>query len=98
MTVVRDKPKPRPNLGAVKCWCSPPGAWSYITGASGVILLVEDFWAGGWHPVTRAIPPAKILERMTAAEIRAAKKAGRITDTKDGTGFFLSSLGDSPNG
>ena len=88
MTIVRHTPRPRPNRGAVKCWCSPEGGWSYVQTIGERSVTVLDTWAGG-APVTRAIPTGKMLARMTAAELTAARKAGRVRDTSDGTGFYL---------
>lgn len=89
MTVARTKPRPRPNLGAVKCWCSHGVGWSYVQQVGERIVTVLDTWAGG-RPVERAIPPDKVLARMTPAEVRTARKTGRLHETGDGTGFTLS--------
>lgn len=78
----------RRNRGAVQCWCSPAGGWSYVQTIGERTVTVIDTWAGG-HPVTRAVLPDKVKATMTPAEVTAARKTGVVQDTSDGTGFHL---------
>ena len=75
--------------GACKCWASHRGAWSYIKKVNKVSVTVEDNWGNGGRNFTRTIPFDKLTAIMSKAEVDAEKAAGHITDTTDGTGFFL---------
>ena len=75
--------------GACKCWASHRGAWSYIKKVNKVSVTVEDNWGNGGKNFTRTIPFDKLTAIMSKAEVDAEKAAGHITDTTDGTGFFL---------
>jgi phospholipid N-methyltransferase len=55
-----------------------------------VSVTVLDNWGNGGNNFTRNIPFDKLTAIMTAAEVDAARKAKRLHETPDKTGFFLS--------
>lgn len=75
--------------GAAKCWAGPRGGWAYIRKVNKVTVTVEDNWGNGGKNFTRTIPFDKLSAIMTAAEVAAARAAGQLIETDDGTGFFL---------
>jgi protein-L-isoaspartate O-methyltransferase len=80
--------------GACKCWASPRGGWSYITKVNKVSVSVEDNWGNGGANFRRVIPFDKLAALMTAAEVQAARDEGRLVESADRTGFFLTT--DTP--
>ena len=87
---VADKTGPERG-GAVKCWASPRGGWSYVQKVNRVSVTVEDNWGNGGRNFTRTIPFDKLAGVMTATEVREAREAGRIVDDPTGAGFMLAS-------
>lgn len=85
---VTDKVGPEKG-GACKCWASHRGGWSTIQKVNKVTVTVLDNWGNGGGNFTRNIPFDKLTEVMTAAQVQAAREAGRIVDFPDGTGFIL---------
>lgn len=77
------------NRGAIQCYVLP-GGWLYVQSAGRIVVTVLDSRSGGLSPVQRGVLPDKIVARMTPAEVRAARKAGRLIETPDGYGFHLS--------
>lgn len=75
--------------GAVKCWASVRGCWSYIQKVNRISVTVLDNWGNGGGNFTRTIPFDKCTEIMSAAEVQAAREAGRIVETSCKTGFVL---------
>lgn len=75
--------------GAVRCWASPRGGWSYIQKVNRVSVTVLDNWGNGGRNFTRTIPLDKLSAVMTAAQVAEARTAGRLHETDDKTGFFL---------
>lgn len=78
--------------GAVKCWASVRGCWSYIQKVNRVSVTVLDNWGNGGGNFTRNIPFDKCFSVMSAAEVQAAREAKRLVETSCKTGFGL--LGD----
>lgn len=75
--------------GACRCWAGPQGGWCYIKKVNKVSVTVEDNWGNGGANFTRTIPFDKLHAIMSAAEVQAARDAGRLMETEDETGFFL---------
>lgn len=75
--------------GAVRCWASPRGGWSYIQKVNKVSVSVLDNWGNGGRNFSRTIELDKLQAVMTAAEVADARAAGRLVESNDGTGFFL---------
>lgn len=75
--------------GACKCWCSRGSAWSYIQKVNKVSVSVLDNWGNGGPCFNRTVPFDKLGSIMTKAEVDQALAAGRIRDTEDKTGFYL---------
>ena len=80
--------------GACKCWASPRGGWSYIAKVNKVSVTVFDNWGNGGANFTRTMPFDKLSAVMSAADVQAAREAGRLIEADDKTGFFLSN--DAP--
>lgn len=87
--LVSDKTGPEKG-GAVRCWASPRGGWSYIQKINKVSVTILDNWGNGGRNFTRTIPFDKLAAVMTAAEVSEAKAQGRVTEIGDGIGFHLS--------
>lgn len=75
--------------GACRCWASPRGGWSYIKNVNRISVTVFDNWGNGGPNFTRTIPFDKLTALMTRAQVDAARAAGRLVETADGTGFIL---------
>ncbi|MDA8232769.1 MAG: methyltransferase [Magnetospirillum sp.] len=86
--IVADRVGPQKG-GGCKCWASPRGGWSYIKKVNKVSVTVLDNWGNGGGNFTRTIPFDKLTKVMTAAEVEAARVAGLLIETADGTGFCL---------
>lgn len=86
--IVTDKTGPEKG-GACKCWASPRGGWSYIVKVNKVSVTVYDNWGNGGENFTRTISFDKLKAVMTAAEVQEARKAKRLIEAEDKTGFFL---------
>jgi protein-L-isoaspartate O-methyltransferase len=84
---VADKSKPEKG-GACKCWVSR-GTWLYVKKVNKISVTVLDNWGNGGKNFTRTIPFDKLTAVMSAAEVQAARDAGRIVETSDGCGFGL---------
>jgi protein-L-isoaspartate O-methyltransferase len=92
MATDRNKPE---KGGACRCWASHRGAWSWIVKVNRVSVTVLDNWGNagqldGAHNFTRNIPFDKLAKVMSAAEVNAAREAGRLHELPDKTGFMLS--------
>lgn len=75
--------------GAVKCWASHRGAWSYVSKVNKVTVSVLDNWGNGGKNFLRNIAFDKVSAVMTAAEVQAARDSGNLVETEDKTGFYL---------
>lgn len=84
---VTDQTKPEKG-GAVRCWASHRGGWSYVQKVNRVSVAVLDNWGNGRN-FQRNIPFDKVGAVMTRAQVEAARAAGRLQDYADGTGFAL---------
>lgn len=87
--------------GAVKCWASHRGGWSYIVKVNRISVTVLDNWGNegqrdGNHNFTRNIPFDKCAKMMSAAEVQAARDCGTLIEYGDKTGFCLR-CGDADN-
>ena len=80
--------KPVEKGGAVKCWASPRGGWSYVKKVNKVSVTVERNWQNGGDNFTTTIPFTDLRATMTAAEVAEARLAGRIVEI-DTQGFYL---------
>lgn len=78
--------------GACMCWASPRGGWSYIVKVNKVSVSVLDNWGNGGANFKRTIAFDKLSRLMSAAQVAEARKAGRLVEAQDGTGFFLHEL------
>lgn len=97
---VSDRKAPEKG-GGCKCWASHRGAWSYIQKVNRVSVTVLDNWGNsadmdGSRNFTRTIPFDKLSAIMTKAEVDAAKADGRLIETGDKTGFFISGQPTDP--
>lgn len=79
--------------GACRCWASPRGGWSIIQKVNKVSVTVLDNWGNGGRDFTRTIPFDKLKGVMTAAEVQAAREAGRVVG-EDSRGFILAPEGE----
>lgn len=75
--------------GAVKCWASVRGCWSYIQKVNKVSVTVLDNWGNGGGNFTRTIPFDKCSTILSASEVKEARDAGRLVETSCKTGFGL---------
>jgi len=94
--IVADQTKPEKG-GACRCWASPGygKGWSYIKKVNKVSVTVEDNWGNGGKNFTRVIPFDNLKGIMTAAEVQAARAAGRLFETDVKTGFYLNEPAES---
>lgn len=81
----------RPEVGgAVQCWASIHGGWSYIKKVNKVSVTIEDNWGNGGRNFTRTIELTKLRRVMSAAQVEAARAAGRLLEAGNSRpGFFL---------
>lgn len=91
--IVADRTRPERG-GACRCWASPRGGWSFIQKVNRVSVTVLDNWGNGGASFTRTVPFDKLSALMTRAEVDAARAAGRVVESEDGTGFFLREAAD----
>jgi phospholipid N-methyltransferase len=70
------------------------GGWSYIVKVNLVSVTIEDNWGNDGANFTRTVPFDKLAAVMTRAEVEAARDAGRLVDSFNGVGFFVTS--DTP--
>ena len=82
--------------GAVKCWASRRGAWSYVSKVNKVTVSVSDNWGNGGKNFLRNIAFDNVSAVMTAAEVQAARDSGRLIETEDKTGFYLAGETTNP--
>ena len=75
--------------GAVQCWASPRGGWSYVQKVNKVSVTVLDNWGNGGANFRRNISFDKLTAIMTAADVQTARDAGQIIETENGKGFYL---------
>ncbi|MGD9661517.1 MAG: DUF3560 domain-containing protein [Porticoccaceae bacterium] len=88
---VADQNAPRVG-GAVQCWASPRGGWSYIQKVNKVTVTVLDNWGNGGRDFKRTIPFDKLARIMSPEDVQAAREAGQLTELGE-IGFLLH---DSP--
>jgi hypothetical protein len=81
-----DKVKPEKG-GACRCWVSGRGCWSFILKVNKVSVSIADNWGNGGKDFSRTIPFDKLRELMSAAEVKAAREAGRMVENS--LGFML---------
>lgn len=67
--------------GAIRAWCSPPGAWSTVQAVGAETVTVWDCWARRGKCFARTIPRSGIRATMTAAQVQQARASGRLTPT-----------------
>jgi phospholipid N-methyltransferase len=93
---VADKTRPEKG-GAVRCWASHRGAWSWIVKVNRVSVSVFDNWGNGGPNFSLVIPFDKLGAVMSADGVAVARADGRIKELSDGTGFvLLDRNGDEP--
>jgi hypothetical protein len=80
--------KPVEKGGAVKCWASPRGSWSYIQKVNKVTVTVLDNWGNSGPDFTRTIKLTDLKATMTAAEVQAARDTGQLIHV-DARSFVL---------
>lgn len=83
---VTDRTKPEKG-GGVQCWASPRGGWSKVVRVNKASVTVLDNWGNGGADFSRTIPLDKLRAVMPAADLEAARAAGKIKDVPGG--FFL---------
>ena len=84
--------------GAVKCWVScDRGTWLYIVKVNKISVSVLDNWGNGGRNFPRLVPFDKLKAVMTAAEVNAAREAGKLHENANKTGFILSESEPSPS-
>lgn len=81
--------------GAVRCWASPRGGWSYIKKVNKVSVTVGDNWGNGGRDFTRTIPFDKLADIMTRAQVQAARDEGRLHEV-GALGFVLTDRKPEP--
>lgn len=82
--------------GAVRCWASPKGGWSYIQKVNKISVTVLDNWGNGGRDFARVIPFDKITHGiMSRAEIQEAREAGRLHEV-GAIGFILKTRAPEP--
>lgn len=79
-------PKPEKG-GAVCCWCSPPGGWSYVVAVGRSTVTVRDDWRGR-RPFCRTIPREAIRAAMSPQAVAQARESGRLVPM-GAAGFVL---------
>jgi phospholipid N-methyltransferase len=85
---VADQNKPEKG-GAVKCWVSARGGWSYVCKVNKTSVSVQDNWGNGGRNFSRTVPFDKLAAIMSIAEVQRARDENRLIETEDKTGFFL---------
>lgn len=86
--------------GAVRCWASPRGGWSYIQKVNRISVTVLDNWGNSGPDFTRTIRLTDLKGVMSAAEVQAARDTEQLIQI-DAKGFVLRSsrdLSPSPEG
>jgi SAM-dependent methyltransferase len=87
---VADQVRPEKG-GAVRCLWGPRGGWAYIQKVNKVSVTVLHQWSSGGRTFRHNEPFDKLSAVMTRAEVEAAREAGRLVESENGIGFFLSS-------
>jgi len=82
--------------GAVRCWASPRGGWSYIQKVNKVSVSILDTWGNGGAPFKRTIEFDQLSGIMSAAEVQQKREAGLLMDDSEGIGFFILSERPAP--
>ena len=80
--------------GACRCWASPHGGWSIIQKVNKVSVTLLDNWGNGGQDFRRVIEFDKLEAIMAAADVQAARDAGRVFDETK-RGFMLTNAGES---
>lgn len=75
--------------GGCKCWASRAGAYSWIQKVNRVSVTVLDNWGNGGGNFPRTIPFDKLRAVVSKADVDAARAAGKLAETHDGTGFVI---------
>lgn len=92
---VADRTQPEKG-GAVRCWASPRGGWSYIQRVNRVSVTILDNWDNHGPNFRRTIALDKLQGVMSAAEVADAKAAGQVWELPSGIGFVLSPAAPPP--
>ena len=84
-----DQVKPEKG-GAIRCspW-SPRGGWAWIVKVNMVTVSILHNYGNGGRNFKHNVPLDKIREVMSAADVAAARAAGRLVELDDKTGFYL---------
>ena len=86
--IATDRTKPERG-GACRCWVSfHAGRWCKIQRVNRVSVTVLDNWGNCGPDFTRTVPFDKLHAVMSAAEVEAARAAGRLLG-EDARGFTL---------
>lgn len=85
-----DRTKPEKG-GACRCWASPGygAGWAYIVKVNKVSVTIGDPAEYGGRVYGRIMPFDKLKALMSAAEVSGAREDGRLVETPDRTGFYL---------
>lgn len=89
-----DRNKPQKG-GAVRCWASPRGGWSYVQKVNKVTVSVFDNWGNGGPNFSRTIRLSDIRAVMSLDEVQAAQRDGRLLPI-DTRGFYLTNAEPVP--
>lgn len=85
---VADRTKPEKG-GAVRCVWAPRGGWAYVVKVNRVSVTVLHSYQPGGRKFRQNVPLDKLRGVMTAADVEAARAAGRLVEDSDGCGFYL---------
>lgn len=84
-----DKVKPEKG-GAIRCLWGPRGGWSWIVKVNRVtVTVLHNYGNNDGRNFKTNVPLDKIREVMSAADVEAARAAGRLVETADKIGFYL---------
>jgi len=83
-----DRVKPEKG-GAIRCLWAPRGGWAWIVKVNTVTVSILHNYGNGGRNFQHNEPLDKIREVMSAADVEAARAAGRLIETDDKTGFYL---------
>jgi phospholipid N-methyltransferase len=83
-----DQVKPEKG-GAIQCLWAPRGGWAWIVKVNKITVSILHNYGNGGRNFKHNVPLDKIREVMSAADVEAARAAGRLVETGDQVGFFL---------
>lgn len=83
-----DRVKPEKG-GAIRCLWAPRGGLAWIVKVNTVTVSILHNYGHGGRNFRHNVPLDKIREVMSAADVEAARAAGRLIETDDKTGFYL---------